>query len=310
MATKKRGKPSKKPTTKRKGKGKQILTPIEKELLECARKGLPVLLGKNVSKDSILKVHKIIGGGFFRVKDCKINDNFVDIEGFIHLDCKFSSDKPILIKDIGKIIKSLFFLDEYLEMEKIKMRAGSLFREPENRRQYANMVATLFIDDLRSFDDDLLNKLIDMVNRAKYESPIPFIIIHSPMLLPDWFKEKFKEITFDSKVVETIEIDDDHKLLKYRGKEAKVEPKQIELFELLWKNKDEIVRRKEIDKELWPVTDSQEPTSPIQIEQQVNKLRDGLEGIGFKREIIETIKKTQINEGGYKFHSNLTSFLK
>ncbi|MEE9238043.1 MAG: winged helix-turn-helix domain-containing protein [Thermodesulfobacteriota bacterium] len=114
----------------------------------------------------------------------------------------------------------------------------------------------------------------------------------------------------EGEVGEAIAIDRVRRLLKYKGKEAKVEPGQIKLFELLWKNKDKPVKRSDIDKELWPETDNQEPTSPIQIEQQVNSLRDGLEKLDFKREIIKTYRKTQLGEGAYELHSNLSSFLK
>jgi|TARA_B100001971_G_scaffold367_1_gene296 DNA-binding winged helix-turn-helix (wHTH) protein len=85
-----------------------------------------------------------------------------------------------------------------------------------------------------------------------------------------------------------------------------LEPKQIEVFELLCENKDKPVGRKEIYKKLW----AGEEVSPIQIEQQMNKLREGLDKLGFEKEIITTHKRTQLSEGAYTFHSNLASFLK
>ncbi|MHC4268348.1 MAG: hypothetical protein ACYSTS_07765 [Planctomycetota bacterium] len=61
----------------------------------------------------------------------------------------------------------------------------------------------------------------------------------------------------ENDVEESIEIDNIRNLLKYKRKEAELEPKQIDLFELLWKNKDEIVKRSDIDKVLWAEIESQ-----------------------------------------------------
>ena len=134
-----------------------------------------------------------------------------------------------------------------------------------------------------------------------------FLIVHTDSVenWPAHFLELFYSINLYS-IKEEIETDYVRKLLKYNKKEAKVEPKQIELFEFLYKRKDEVVMRTEICEKLWPG----EEVSPIQIEQQVDKLRDALEKLGFKREIIETHKKTQLSEGAYEFHSDLSSFLK
>ncbi len=107
-----------------------------------------------------------------------------------------------------------------------------------------------------------------------------------------------------------ITIDRDRKLLKYNGTVEKLEPKQLQLFELLWEKKDEVVQRSVIDKVLWPGTYDIEPVSPIQIEQQINKLKDGLEKLGFKRDVIATHRKTHLCEGGYELHGNITSYLK
>ncbi len=79
---------TKKPTTKTKGKYKQVLTPIEKELLECARRGQPVLLyGKDTigREDLIRKVHinnggidasweHVEGGGQFKSEKDMVNE--------------------------------------------------------------------------------------------------------------------------------------------------------------------------------------------------------------------------------------------
>ena len=110
----------------------------------------------------------------------------------------------------------------------------------------------------------------------------------------------------ESENEDVITIDHVRKLLKYKDHETRLEPKQIELFELLWENKDNDVGREEIYEKLWPG----EEVSPIQIEQQINKLREGLDKLGFKKEIITTHKKSQLSEGAYTFHSDLTSFLK
>ena len=115
-------------------------------------------------------------------------------------------------------------------------------------------------------------------------------------------------------VEESIVINCDRKLLIYRGKEVLLEPKQIKLFELLWENRDKTVRRKTICEKLWDgydKTHDQKYPDPAQVDQHMSKLRNGLDKLGFKREIIETIKKTQINpDGGYIFNNNLASFLK
>lgn len=124
---------------------------------------------------------------------------------------------------------------------------------------------------------------------------------------PHTFLKLFKSLYLE------IEIDGKNKLLKYNGEEAKLEPKQIELFELLQNQKDITVRNTKINETLWPDYHKTHPLKyPVksQIEQQVNKLRDGLEKLKLERNTIETIKETQLNEGGYQFHSNLTSFLK
>ncbi len=107
-----------------------------------------------------------------------------------------------------------------------------------------------------------------------------------------------------------ITIDHTRKLLKYNGKEEKLEPKQLKLFELLWENKDQIVQRSVIDDVLWTKTYDRDPVSPMQIDQQINKLKDGLGKLGFKREIIKTHTKTTRSEGAYELHGNITSCLK
>jgi hypothetical protein len=119
------------------------------------------------------------------------------------------------------------------------------------------------------------------------------------------------EVSLENKKTEgkdkdVIAIDGVRKLLKYNDNEERLEPRQIELFGLLWEKKDEVVGREEIYQKLWPG----EEVSPTQIEQQINKLREGLGKLGFKKEIIKTHIKTQLSEGAYTFHSDLTSFLK
>jgi len=142
---------------------------------------------------------------------------------------------------------------------------------------------------------------------------IPSVLIVSFMggEVPKSFRREFDgEFEEIQELEELIEIDHARKSLTYNKKVAILEPKQIELFKLLWDNKDEVVKRNEIDMALWPKTDNEEPESPIQIEQQVNKLRNGLSKLGFKKEIIQTHTKNQlVEEGAYEFHSDLSSFL-
>ncbi len=122
-----------------------------------------------------------------------------------------------------------------------------------------------------------------------------------------------KENKPENNVEESIEVDPARALLKYNNNKEKMEPKTIELFELLWEKKDEIVKRSSIFEILWPdYQETHDQLYPIDaaIEQQIIKLRDGLEKLGFKREIIKTYKKRKDSEGAYEFHGNITSYLK
>jgi DNA-binding winged helix-turn-helix (wHTH) protein len=139
-----------------------------------------------------------------------------------------------------------------------------------------------------------------------YEPNIVIINAKKTEGLPKEILKQFEVVSFDT-IEDVIEIDHDRKLLKYKNKTAELEPKQIELFELLWKNKDKVVYRNDILQELW----SEESPYDRQIEKHISNLRDGLEKLGFKRDIIKTHKKSQLaNEGGYEFHSDLSTFLK
>jgi DNA-binding winged helix-turn-helix (wHTH) protein len=372
---KKRSNPSKKPA-KSKDKDQKELSPLEEKLLDCAKKGQPVLLyGKDTTatgrKDLILKVHKANGGvdarwgyigGGEKLKNVKemfsemkkaIEDNNHDrvhellenckgtSKTWFHLNCggmnseevhtqlvisrNFPFNKVEMTEYLKKAILK-YGIPDCLEIEPISedtlhSGAARTYRECKLFQRDG----MLFIDNLSCNPGDInerrfFEKIASLIERRKNRDVDVngnWLVAYTlnPKDFPSYFIEQFKPMILDSKIEETIEIDYDNKLLKFGSKEEKVEPKQIELHELLYvENKGETVRRKKICEKLWPdyhKTHDQKYPSDIQIDQQVNKLRDGLEELGFEREIIETIKKTQLNkEGGYKFHSNLTPFLK
>jgi DNA-binding winged helix-turn-helix (wHTH) protein len=257
--------------------------------------------------------------------DCKDT-----IKTFKHVDCNFQSGKDVYDElsrfeyrwsdDTGIISSNLdvspmdesqevqFINEMYMESDTKELiwRKGLLFLDNlvcEDRHDKDYMDLAKNVEKRRFCDAGHGNWLVAYA--YKYEN------------FPRYFLDQFELVSLEregdeekeQENLESIEIDSARKLIKYKGKNAKLEPKQIELFELMWENKDKVVKRKEIDKALWSETDDGDTVSPMQIDQQINKLREGLEKLGFKKVIIETYKKTQLNEGGYEFHSDLTSFL-
>ncbi len=87
--------------------------------------------------------------------------------------------------------------------------------------------------------------------------------------------------------------------------EVKLKPIVFALFELLHENQDRLVTSLTIHNSLWP--EMQEAGSVIdqQIYQHISALRTALKGIGIEGEIITTISKSKLKEGGYIFHGNM-----
>ncbi len=215
--------------------------------------------------------------------------------------------------------------NKYIQKRIIHLPGGIHYeRNTEDEQVYKGYLfqqkGSLFIDNIRCGpnsrqDKDCFLNLGKIIKDRVLGYPYTTfnwlaVYTYNPNDFPDYFIEQFKPISLDVEVKEEeIEIDYVRKSLKYNNNAIGLQAKQIELFKFLWENRDEIVRRSDIDKVLWPETDDKEPTSPTQIDQQINKLRDGLEKLGFKREIIMTHKKDQLGKGAYEFHSNLSAFL-
>ncbi len=143
---------------------------------------------------------------------------------------------------------------------------------------------------------------------------------------PDYFREQFVEVALEQGEAsyeataggsnqeetraieneEVVTVDSAHRLLTYKEEDEKLEPIQIQLLELLYGDKDNLVTRNRILKRLWGGVIVYEK----QITDHISKIRKALKGLGFeeevvKKEMIETIRKSSATSGGYKFHSNL-----
>ncbi|MGR3174595.1 MAG: winged helix-turn-helix domain-containing protein [Candidatus Scalindua sp.] len=319
------------------------LEQIEAKLSACCKKYQPVLLYGKRTIDVRAFVENIRDGVSMNLGyiDC----NTMDGEEFYNELARYHEAGCRTISGSVYSQSGTLFIDNlHCENEDDKVyyrKAGKIIRN----RKLTILSASPHFDPIDGFADN--NDVY--VNYESYavvtHYDVDWIVAYTdkPNAFPSYFRRQFEVISLDSESDEggqqeedtvteyakkieepeggqtaeqgseakgSIEIDRKRQLLKFNSKEAKVEPKQIELFELLWENKDKFVDRNNIGLSLWPDTDNKEPISPIQIDQQINKLRGGIEKLEFKKEIIETIRKTQLNKGGYIFHSNLTSFLK
>ncbi|MHC4270513.1 MAG: winged helix-turn-helix domain-containing protein [Planctomycetota bacterium] len=231
---------------------------------------------------------------------------------FVKLGRKCLIEKIFHGYDDEKEIKTILFEEDGI-MNKHKLATVLFFRDLDTT---FSQIFKRISRSLKNFKfyrklemDRLLHEVYGEKKRLLSRVYYPSIVIINAKKtegLPKEFLKQFEVVSFDT-IEDVIEIDHDRKLIKYKNKTAELEPKQIELFELLWKNKDKVVYRNDIIQELWP----EESPYDRQIEKHISNLRDGLEKLGFKRDIIKTHKKSQlVNEGGYEFHSDLSTFLK
>ena len=254
---------------------KQDMSAIENKLLECAKTGKRVFLyGKGLA--SRKKMFRNISN------EKSMKPNIIDFKE----------------KDGEKVFKKLTDSFNGVSLK----QTDSLF---------AN---NLYCDPNRKKDLNYYNKLADVIGESG--DSVKWFVVYALNRkdFPPYFQRQFKWVSLKSEDEKIIEVDRDRKLLKYDTKKKKLEPKQLELFDLLWENKGEVVRRKDIRKKLWAdYENTHDQISPAesQIDQHVSKLKKGLRELGFNNGIISTIKSKQlVDDGGYIFNSNLASFLK
>jgi DNA-binding winged helix-turn-helix (wHTH) protein len=102
---------------------------------------------------------------------------------------------------------------------------------------------------------------------------------------------------------ESILVDSVYNLLKYKEKEVKIEPFPIAILELLYKSKNSLVTRKYILDHIW----KESKVSDDQISDHIKKIRKAFKGLGYEKDIITTVRKSVMTEGGYRFNSNIVS---
>ena len=125
---------------------------------------------------------------------------------------------------------------------------------------------------------------------------------------PQIFVDQFELVPLDAETIEgdepALRIDSNLCTLGFKS-EVKLKPIVFALFELLHENQDRLVTSLTIHNSLWP--EMQEAGSVIdqQIYQHISALRTALKGIGIEGEIITTISKSKLKEGGYIFHGNM-----
>jgi DNA-binding winged helix-turn-helix (wHTH) protein len=119
-----------------------------------------------------------------------------------------------------------------------------------------------------------------------------------------------KAVTPDNDIVDKkiIVIDCADKLLRYNTKEEKLEPLQIQLLQILYKNKNELVTKNMILDEIWKGVSIYEK----QITDHMSKIRAAFRKLGFEKkvvnkEVIVTIRQSRVTDGGYKFCSNIVT---
>lgn len=120
--------------------------------------------------------------------------------------------------------------------------------------------------------------------------------------LPEGFRDLFKILSLD------IEVDYNKPSFTYMDKVTKSQYIRIKLFEFLRMNDGVTVTREEINICLWDDKVNDSDFDPKrQLDQHISGLRKDLERLGIKNpgKVIETIGKTQLSVGGYKYHSEL-----
>ena len=123
--------------------------------------------------------------------------------------------------------------------------------------------------------------------------------------ITDSGENNFPPVTPDSADAgkESILVDSVYKLLKYKEKEEKLEPLQIQLLRLLYMNRDSIVSRRYILDHIWNGSDVYEQ----QVTDHISRIKKAFKKLGYEKDIIETIIKSRVSEGGYIFKNNTVS---
>jgi len=273
---------------------------IKKNLLRLAKEGKPVFLHGKDSIDRKTMVEEV-------AKEISSHSIYIDCSSMSGNDVYDNLAKPgILFGWAG-----LLFVDNLI------------CEDHDGDTEFYRKLAKIIMNRKKEVDEDELEE-DDYEDCRIAEDPRLYHYIHLKLLVvyseeydrfPKYFQRQFENISLEceSEPIGSIEIDEERNSLKFNGKVVELEPRQIELFKFLFEHKDKVKSRYDISKKLWPEYHKTNgygfPANDI-LEQQVHKLRNGLDELGIKREIIETHKKTQLFLGGYEFHSKLTPFLK
>jgi len=273
---------------------------IRKKPLECERDGKPVFLYGKDSIDRKTMVEEV-------AKEISSRSKYIDCSSMSGNDVYDNLAKPrILFGWAG-----LLFVDNLI------------CEDHEDDTEAYRKLAKIIMKRKKEIDEDELEGGDNYEDCRKAEDPKLYHHIYLKLLVvysekyesfPKYFQRQFEKILLEceSEPIGPIEIDRKRQSLKFNNKVVELEPRQIELFEFLYEHKDKVKSRYDISKELWPEHHKTSiygfPDKDI-LDQQVHKLRKGLIKLGFKKEILETYKKTQLFEGGFEFHSKLTSFL-
>jgi len=263
---------------------------LRNQLLRLAKKGRHVFLH---GRDSIGRKNMIKG----IVKDV--------FESNRYISCRSKDGEDVYnaltnMNEVGTLFNSngSFFVD-------------ILYCDPKKKddSEYYNKLAKLIKEGRREIDNypshypDDVGVLYDVVL-------VKWLVVYSkePDNFPSYFKRQFKMISLEKTIGETVVIDEARKLLTYKGYEAEIGFKQIQLLALLDRHKDEFVSKHMIDDELWNGCGAYER----QIYDHMCKIVSAFVGLGFDKEIvktkmIKTVKKRKPLVGGYIFNSDFIS---
>jgi DNA-binding winged helix-turn-helix (wHTH) protein len=113
--------------------------------------------------------------------------------------------------------------------------------------------------------------------------------------------EKQEKKSTSEKVL--LEIDRNNNLLKYKNKNEKLDPIQIQLLILLYENKGNPVTRNVIFNCIW----GDAVVGEAQITDHISKIKKAFMALGVGKEIIQTVRKSKVTKGGYIFNGNMAS---
>jgi len=206
----------------------------EYQLLECAKKRRHVFLyGKN-SMGRTSMVENISKEIFSKHK---------------YVNCQNMDGKDVYYKLTNLLIGLLISNDGSLFVDNLSI-------DPNDNEDFiyykklAKDIKEWETETHESKDDEDNEEWIIERPRELIGSPyVPFnvqwLVVYSkePNNFPDYFTRQFTMISLESEsdAVKTIEVDSIRKLLKFNKKEVELEPKQIQLYELLYEHKDEVV---------------------------------------------------------------------